>query len=58
MLFRSRGATYHIHVDNPAGVMKGRAVISLDGENVERIPAGEPGSVHEVRVILQAAETR
>ena len=53
-----RGATYHIHVDNPAGVMKGRAVISLDGENVERIPAGEPGSVHEVRVILQAAETR
>lgn len=47
-----RGATYHIHVDNSAGVMKGKAHISLDGETVDKIPAKEPGSVHEVSIVL------
>lgn len=47
-----RGATYHIHVDNSAGVMKGKAHISLDGETVDKIPAKEPGSVHEVTIVL------
>ncbi len=48
-----RGATYHIHVDNSAGVMKGVAKIVLDGETVSAIPAKEAGSVHQVTVILQ-----
>lgn len=47
-----RGAKYHIHVDNSAGVMKGVAKILLDGEAAEKIPAGKPGSTHQVTVIL------
>ena len=47
-----RGAVYHIHVENPAGIMKGKVQIHLDGKEVSKIPAGEPGSVHEVKAIL------
>ena len=47
-----RGASFHISVENPNGVMKGVKEIWLDGEKVEKIPVMEPGTEHQVRVIM------
>lgn len=51
-----RGAKYRITVENPEGVMKGVKEIYLDGRKCDRIPAAEPGSSHEVRVIMGMEE--
>ena len=49
-----RGSTYHIHVDNSAGVQKGIAAMTVDGQPVEGnvIPLPESGKTLEVNVIL------
>lgn len=47
-----RNATFHIHVENPNGVMKGIKEIYLDGKKVDVIPAMEAGTEHDVRVIM------
>ena len=49
-----RGSTYHIHVDNSAGVQKGIAAMTVDGQPVEGnvIPLPETGKTLEVNVIL------
>lgn len=47
-----RGATYHIHVENPGGVMKGVKAIFLDGREVEKIGVMEKGTEHQVTVIM------
>lgn len=51
-----RGAEYQVTVENPDGVMKGVKELWLDGGRVERIPAMESGSVHEVKVVMGAKE--
>ncbi len=53
---RWRGAEYKVSVVNPDGVMKGVKELWFDGERVERIPAAESGSVHEVWVVMGAGE--
>lgn len=53
---RWRGAEYKVSVVNPDGVMKGVKELWFDGERVERIPAAESGSVHEVQVVMGAGE--
>ena len=49
-----RGSTYHIHVDNSAGVQKGITAMTVDGQPVEGnvIPLPETGQTLEVNVIL------
>ncbi|MDD3403559.1 MAG: N,N'-diacetylchitobiose phosphorylase [Hespellia sp.] len=47
-----QGASYHIEVSNPDGVMKGVRELYLDGIQVERIPRLDDGQVHEVRVVM------
>lgn len=47
-----RGASYHISVENPSGVMKGVKEILLDGKKVEKIGVQETGSEHQVTVIM------
>ncbi|MDD6324034.1 MAG: N,N'-diacetylchitobiose phosphorylase [Lachnospiraceae bacterium] len=47
-----RGATYHITVENPKGVSKGVERLYVDGVASERISAQEPGTVHEIKVIM------
>ena len=47
-----RGAQYHIHVENPQGVMKGVKEIRLNGVPVDKIPEQPGGTSHEVQVIL------
>lgn len=47
-----RGATYHITVENPDGVMKGIMQLYLDGTPVKRIPAEPAGTVHEIRAVM------
>lgn len=51
-----RGAAYQITVVNPDGVMKGVKEIILDGQKVDRIPAFEAGSSHEVKVTMGMEE--
>ena len=53
-----RGAIYQIHVENPEGVMKGVKTICMDGQEVKSIPVCEPGSSHNVKVIMGAEEKR
>ncbi len=47
-----RGATYHIHVTNSDGIMKGVKEIYVDGQKVEQIPAAASGSEVKVEVVL------
>lgn len=47
-----RGAEYDILVKNPDHVMKGVKALYLDGKKVEAIPVGEPGSRHDVLVMM------
>ncbi|MGB4869360.1 MAG: hypothetical protein WBP47_04895 [Candidatus Promineifilaceae bacterium] len=48
-----RGATFHITVQNPAGVEKGVRSINLNGESVYGpIPPQPSGSVHQVLVVM------
>lgn len=47
-----RDAVFRISVENPDGVMKGVREIYLDGVLVREIGVKEPGSVHEVRIIM------
>lgn len=45
-----RQGTYHIHVTNPDGVMKGVCAMTMDGQPVERIP--EVSGEHTVEIIM------
>ena len=47
-----RGASYHISVENPLGIMTEVKEILLDGKKVEKIGVQEKGSEHQVRVIM------
>lgn len=47
-----RGATYQIHVDNHAGVMKGVKEIRVDHNVVAEIPAMPAGSEHNVEIVM------
>ncbi len=48
-----RGATYHITVENPRGVEKGVASVTLNGQPVDRlIPPQRLGSVSQVTVTM------
>ena len=47
-----RGASYHISVENPSGIMKGVKEILLDGKKVEKIGVQGKGSEHQVTVIM------
>ncbi len=47
-----RGAWYHIHVINPAGVEKGVKELQLNGAAVEAIPVQQPGTTAEIKVIM------
>jgi cyclic beta-1,2-glucan synthetase len=52
--YRHATATYKIRVDNPRGVNRGVARVSLDGERLESlsIPLVDDGSEHEVLVTM------
>ena len=48
-----RGATYHITVENPCGVEKGVASVTLNGQPVDRLIPPQPvGSVSQVTVTM------
>ena len=47
-----RGASYHIHVENPSGVQRGVRQIFLDGKAVEAIPALPAGAECQVRIVM------
>lgn len=47
-----RGARYRILVKNPEGVMKGVKELYLDGSRVDRIPAMQAGTEHEVTAVM------
>ena len=51
-----RGATYHIHVQNPNGVSKGVASLTVNGQPVKgnAIPIQPPGSDNDVVATLGA----
>jgi cyclic beta-1,2-glucan synthetase len=54
LTYRHRTATYHITVENPAGVERGVKNVSLDGRDVPggMIDLCDDGRRHEVRVVL------
>jgi cellobiose phosphorylase len=56
MVYRYGRATYHIHVQNPAGVQQGVAEVWLDGKRLPgpEIPLWDDGQVHLVEVVLSA----
>lgn len=45
-----RGAAFCIRVENPEGFMKGVSSITLDGREVDYVPAQAEGTVHQVIV--------
>lgn len=47
-----RGAVYHIHINNEAGVMKGVKEIYVDHEKVESIPQMQAGTEHFVEIVM------
>ncbi|MBQ7581302.1 MAG: N,N'-diacetylchitobiose phosphorylase, partial [Lachnospiraceae bacterium] len=47
-----RGATYHIHVENPHHVMKGVRKIEVDGAVVDEISVFPAGTKHNVTVTM------
>jgi cyclic beta-1,2-glucan synthetase len=53
--FRYHSATYQIRVDNPSGVSRGVASISLDGKVLvdrSNIPLTDDGAAHQVLIVL------
>jgi len=53
--FQYHSATYQIRVDNPSGVSRGVASISMDGKVlVDRanIPLADDGAAHQVQIVL------
>lgn len=52
VLRKWRGATYRIHVKNPAGVMKGVKRIVVDGKETDKILPGEDGAEYTVEVTM------
>ncbi|MDO5400564.1 MAG: N,N'-diacetylchitobiose phosphorylase [Eubacteriales bacterium] len=47
-----RGATYRIHVENPNGVEKGVASITVDGKEVSELPVLNPGETCHATVVM------
>lgn len=47
-----RGAKYQITIKNPNKVMKGVKELYLDGHEVETIGVQEPGSTHQILVVM------
>jgi N,N'-diacetylchitobiose phosphorylase len=47
-----RGATYRITVKNPTHVEKGVSRLRFDGQDADRIPVCEAGTVHTVEVVM------
>ncbi|SFU78705.1 GH36-type glycosyl hydrolase domain-containing protein [Butyrivibrio sp. INlla21] len=47
-----RGAKYSIEITNPDHVQKGVKKIIFDGEEVDKIPACEAGTDHNVKVVM------
>lgn len=47
-----RGAEYQIHVTNPNGVEKGVVSITVDGKQVDKIPAMPAGTVCRAEVVM------
>lgn len=47
-----RGAVYHIHINNEAGVMKGVKEIYIDHEKTEKIPQMKKDTEHFVEVVM------
>ena len=54
MTYRTDETEYHITVENPRGVNRGVAHVSLDGERLssQRVPIASDGNRHEVTVTL------
>ncbi len=54
---RYRGALYNINVENPDGVSKGVAQLSVEGEPLDgaKIPCAAPGKTVEVKVLMGQA---
>jgi cyclic beta-1,2-glucan synthetase len=54
LTYRYRSATYHITVENPAGVEQGVLSILLDGQTVAvgPLPLHDDGRRHELRVVM------
>ena len=53
--FRYRSAIYQIRVNNPSGVSRGVASVSLDGRflaNLAIIPLTDDGAAHQVHIVL------
>jgi cyclic beta-1,2-glucan synthetase len=53
--FRYHSATYQIKVENPSGVSRGVASISIDGKLIvgrANIPLADDGAVHQVLIVL------
>lgn len=47
-----RGTVFQIQVENPEHVEKGVKEQYLDGEKTEQIPEQEPGTIHQVRIVM------
>ena len=47
-----RGATYHITVSNPDGVMKGVKSLQLNGTPIDKIPPQPSGSQNDIIVVM------
>jgi cyclic beta-1,2-glucan synthetase len=56
IIYRRKSATYNIFIENPHGLNRGVAKITLDGEQqeVSEIRLSDDGKQHEVRVTLEA----
>jgi cellobiose phosphorylase len=54
VMYRFGSATYHVHVDNSAGVGRGVRSITTDGRPADggAVPLRDDGQAHEVRVAL------
>jgi cyclic beta-1,2-glucan synthetase len=54
MVYKHRSARYEIAVENPQGVSRGVASVSLDGKALDaaRVPLADDGAVHKVKVVL------
>jgi cellobiose phosphorylase len=53
--YRHATASYHIVIDNPAGVERGVHALTVDGQTVQgaEVPLADDGKVHEVRVEMR-----
>jgi cyclic beta-1,2-glucan synthetase len=53
--FRYHSAIYQVKVNNPSGVSRGVASVSLDGKMLtvrENIPLADDGATHQVLIVL------